>query len=1332
MTINYDSSDHLLCLNGWWDFHRNTPLSSEIPPKDGWESSAYLVPSFWTVPDHGVRRTGDTYFQTLKEILPEKTGAVWEELDRDNFEFLFDDFRYPLAWSASRGGWAQRKLTIESLPPQGRRLWLRFEALGPRATVYINGREAARHHDHFLPLEVDITDLTQVGDNLLTVRIEDFEKDDRGRAKAPCGNLMTEQQSGIWQDVWLHECNEVRMADITIVTSVRQQRLQAHGEIINHSSSPRSIEVEMEVIECHPGQPPNGDEPAVSSLGRKNTTIEPGESNFLEWSQDWTNPKLWSPENPHLYWLRSRILEGNQVQETRYERFGFREVWIEGPHLMLNGHPLHMFSDWGHKVTQFHHTEAWIRQWFGMIRDNHMNHSRLHTHPHPSLILDLADTMGILITGETGLHGSGGGCAGDSPEFWEAGAEHIRNFIRRDKNHPCVVMWSVENEMRWNRDSSNLARHRLPELRKLFNKLDPTRPAYHEGDSSLWNESEQDVISRHYGKECSGIGWWDRRQPLHSGEMSLYHYQGPNNTCHLAGDAAYASYAACDQAAAEDTELIVEAGRTLGVCAFGPWNLSCLENLRPTDKPINLSYDNWSAPGVKPLQVPPHSSEFEFWRSESKGYTPNHSFEIQKRAFRPFAIIDLSRRSAIFAGHTLQRRFFIVNDLKRDIEGEITVELKSDKEVVFSQTWPAAVGRGRVEEQLLNQTLPETLSPGNYVLEAKFTEEGQTLDLYQRSIRIAEPPHQAAAPCRKKIAVFGDGSLAEWLSASKTPHAYVEDLHRETLEPYSTLLIERDTIEAESRIKEKLRLFLEQGGRIVLLEQRVSLFEDAPIIEKSVQSAFRRTAGNPVLENIEDRDLRFWGSDPYPLLSNDSFVAHRLYRKNDCRSLLFLVDSGEGGFGSGDMNQSPLLETRCGRGMLWACQFRVTEKALTEPPANLLLRNLLWNAETYTSEAKEEIPPSGLLHFPNASTTEIAELAQAAEQGGTVLVEGANTENLSEWSRQLGIKLEPVHSDEVLQAVREKNDPLLDSISNYDTCGIETWTYSPAPRNYACGSLFIKPVPEIEPLLVTPSESCLYELFEKGGISEMLRAHTMTRFLGPEKPPRLIVLGRVRYGAGQIIFNQFTPDTEAPPRLHRLGHRLRLACGIEKAEDGLSGDLVPPAAFAGNGRPTVCYTLNRNLDKTLYKQLHDCLKARVERMAPESVFNLLEGWKKQEEAENGLPCSGFELDKPVLIYCRIESPTPRKNLETNLGVPNPEALTFLDCEGDGTLEAIVNQEHFPKIEMSKKGGGTISDIPLEAGFNQVLLIWHPASADTVLKMQWRDIMRRPETSFKFI
>jgi hypothetical protein len=269
---------------------------------------------------------------------------------------------------------------------------------------------------------------------------------------------------------------------------------------------------------------------------------------------------------------------------------------------------------------------------------------------HDERFLAIADEMGIFITVETSIHGSGAEQGSDAPEYWEAARKQVRGIVKYYSNHPCVVFWSVENEMRWNRDTTPLYKEELPKLRRLFNELDPTRPAYHEGDTSLWDESELDMINRHYGKEVAGCGWWDQKRPLHAGEMSIHHLMGANNTVALGGDGVFENYANIERSASEDALLIIESARIRGVCLLAPWNLSCLSNPRMDSELVRLDYEDWSAPGAKPLIVPPHSSEFAFWKPDEKGYTASVAFDLMQQAFRPVAVIDESRRSQYHAG----------------------------------------------------------------------------------------------------------------------------------------------------------------------------------------------------------------------------------------------------------------------------------------------------------------------------------------------------------------------------------------------------------------------------------------------------------------------------------------------------------------------------------------------------------------------------------------------------------------------------------------------------------------------------------------------------------
>ncbi len=1312
-----------ICLNGWWDIQIVSPDAAVVAdsvPEQGWLAGRYLVPSFWTKPSDAVRQPGEKYFTDRKDLF-KTPGAVTPET-----EFLFDAFGYPNEWSLSRRAWVRRSVDIPEVPA-GERWFLEFEAAEPKPTLFVNGKRITTHVHPSLPLAEDITDFLRTGRNEIALFIDDYDRDENGRIKTPAGSWNVEYHCGIWQDVHLVRRGAVRVEDVTIRTSVREQSVEIIWVLANATGTACEVDVTPTVHEWDGVSRATLPEAVLQPQAFQVTMPANGTVTHAV-TLPWPDAKLWQPEAPHLYVLKT-VVEG---METHSERFGFREIWTDGGDLLLNGYPLHLFSDWGHKLTPYCFTESWIRQWFGMIRDCNMNHSRLHTHPHPQLILDLADEMGILITGETGLHGSGAALAADSPAFWDAARDHVRRFVKRDKNHPCVILWSVGNEMRWNPHSTRQLEENLPELRKLLNQLDPSRPAYHEGDSSLWNESEQDLVSRHYYKACAGTGWWKGDQPLHSGEMSLYHYSGPNNTAHLAGDRAWSSFRAIDEAAALDTAWIIEAGRALGVCCFGPWNLSCLENLRMETEFIRLGYSDYTTPGIKPLQVPPHSSEFSFWKADDKGYTPNWSFAIQKQAFRPFAILDLNRRSGYFTDTPFRRDLVVVNDTPSDVRGCLSGALMDAATGAVAATVKedALVGRGRRHTLAVNLDLA-ACRPGRYIWRGRFLshDTGEVLDSWQRPITLAV--RGSAELSGLPLAVFGPGSLRAALAELGATPTYVDSLEKLDPNDYPVLILEKNTVEAGSRQNHLVQAFCRAGGRVLVMEQAVSLFPAMRLEEKPLQTQFFRAPSHGVLDGVTEADLAFWGDSPYPEQGGDAFVLSRGYRKDDARHALFILDGDEGGFGGGSLDFAGLLEVREGSGLILACQLHITDKAAVIPAASRLLRNLVRCLHDYQPM---EAPPPLVVSGTNLASEQVSALIEQARSGQSVIVNQANADLLAAFGRGLGVELKPAeHPEPVYQAVRVADDPVLAGVSNEDTCGIETWTYSP-PTNCNCtvGKLFLAPLPGIEPLLETPTESALHELFVMNGRSEPLRAHTLSRFLYAEKQARAVVLGRVRVGAGQIVFNQFTISADAPPRprLARLANRLAANLGTLPEGSILDGECVPDSGVLSKGHPEKLHVLNKPEDADLRRRLISSTRYSLEHIHNAPIFGVGE-WQRDVACPAGeLRAADLDLRYPVYAYMQVVSAVQRKDASSNLGVPNPEAFTFLDITGAGAVEVTINGETRDAIELSRETT-TISDIGLEQGCNHVLIRWAPTDENAILRLRWRNIAGKPETLFRF-
>ncbi len=1305
-TIVKDLPATTTCLNGWWDFQPvlGDPADGRVDlaagvPRTGWNEAAFLVPGWWTKPHDAVRAPGEERWRAADDNpLPEGSA------------YLYDAFGYPEAWDRSRAGWLRR--TLPAAPARaGRRRWLRFDGVMPRCWVFVDGRQVAHHAHPTLPFAVDIEDHLAAGAAVeLAVRIADYEREGERpkRTLVPTGNWIPCDHSGIWQDVWLEERGELRVDGVVIRTSTRTRRIAVEWTIANDGDTPRCAVLRPTVVPWARHGDPLAAAPALV-LPEQRVEVPARGVATLSCEQEWTDAVWWEPGRPQLYQLVSR-LEGDGG-ETRCERFGFREVWIDGRDLMLNDHPVHLFSDWGHKLTPFHHTEGWIRQWFGMMRDGNLNHTRLHTHPHPPLVLDLADEEGILVTDEAGLHGSGGAQAADDPRYWEAARDHLHRLVARDRNRPSVILWSVGNEMRWNGDRTDLPRRELPALRALLGRLDPTRPAYHEGDSSLWSEHDQQLVSRHYGKECSGLGWWDGSRPLHCGEMSLYHYSGPNNTCHLAGDRAWADFAAVDHAAALDTALIVEGGRTLGVCAFGPWNLSCLQNPRPHPA-VELAYADWSAPGSKPLRVAAGASEFRFWEGGA-GYKPAPGFALQAHAFRPLALVDRRRRTGYHAGARFRRELVLVNDTHAAVAGRVVVDLTLDGTVLAHAELRVEAGRGRTTSAAVDLPLPHTAA-GRCTYRAAFYGDDGAGDAWERPLLIDAPPRPRL---RARVAVTGNGSAGRLLRRLGVAARRLRRLDAAALRGVRTLVIERGWVQPGSDQHLAVRAFAAAGGRVVLLEQEASLFPGLVLEPRPVSTAAIRAPGHPLLAGLAEDDLRDWGEDAYAQVVADTLVASRMYRKDDGSAMLPVLDAGEGGFGGGGLEHTPLFTTPVGRGLVLACQLLVTDKALEHPAALRLLANLLEHAERWKPAV-----PAAVVEAGSASPRALVRQARA---GATVLAGPLDADGIAAWAAATGVALKPLPQPGCHQAVRAADVPLTAGISNEDACGIETWTYCPAGRaNLAVCPLALRPAAGLEPLWELPTRSLLAEMFVHGGRSEPLRALTRTAALQPAPVPG-VVTGVIALGKGRVVIDQFEPPrggdgAPARPRLARPARRLRANLGMAPARDLLAGERTAGSPAASRGWPERLRLRHGAVAPAeLAAMLADCAFQHEHLLTtPLLAHGRWEALTGPDGAFTAAPGERW-------LYLVVGSPVTRRNLATNLGVPNPEALTFCDLEGTGAAELWINGQ--------PAGGsvlpGTLSDLWLEQGWNHLLLRW--TGGGERIALRFRTIMRRAETELSF-
>ena len=1311
-------------LNGWWDIlpqeHKDlaVPLEPETVPTRGWTPAAYLVPGFFT------------------------------------------DAGYPDAWRETRTAWARTVFASPDLKPEQRAV-LTINAAIPRAHLFLNGSRIAVQDDMFIGDPVDVTGRLRAGENELAVLVTDhrrFPHPDTGALtleEVPWGCCISRQQAGIWQDVRLGVYPETHIAHTTIRTSMRENRLWLRVQLTNGGTRPFQGELVAQVdtgVQAGPG------------LAPQPVTLAPGETSEVTVEAPWSNYSAWSPDDPRLYHLDLLLVAGGRVVDAVRERFGFREVWIDGHRIRLNGQAQRWYGEWAHKAHAHWLRPEYVRQWYQQLRDLHMNYVRLHTFPHPEMYLDIADEMGILICQETALYGSFQGGI-DTPNLWPNAAAHVRRMVRRDGNHPSLVIWSVENEMRWALNTMPQARVELPRLRHLFQQLDPTRPAIHDGDSGIWNEREQPLISRHYGPACHGWGWWDRSRPLLSSELGRWHYGSPHVALTWDDDAVYADYGRMCRSIAQDAARIIELGRANEVSCLFPWNTSGLDNLRTAEE-RTFDWPDPAAPHAKPLVHTAYQSEYAWWRDEEP-YRPGPSYDRLRRANRPVALVPWQERSGYYADDTAEHRVFLVNDLLQTLSGTLAARLVQGGRTLWKDSVPMQAPAGGTAEHTWQVPL-EGLAPGDAMLATQFIPEDDAdatcADAIQRPLRIAAAAERSAQLDLPPVGVWGESALVPWLEARGVKACAVSP---ETL-PHPTdlpiIVVGEGAVQPGSPVTRAFQAYCQAGGRLLVLEQQHSLFAGLGLQRLPSETAHLRDPQHPVVAGITPDDLRFWGDDPYGLPSSTSLVTVMPYVKpSDAGYVHPIIDSSGGDFGTGGLAWAPVIEARSGRGIIVGIQLNLVERLGRLPVADQLLSNAL----RYLAEAAPPQPqtvavdaalaatwPSELTDLaPSSSSEQPPEQAQIAlatgsrppadpaawrpwlESGGTLLLWDLGPDGLAAWNEVLAAQIELVElAHPVYHLVRAETahgpTGILAGLSNEDTCWLENWQYTRGNRKETIASHLLEPSVGRQ-LLTNAPRAGLDVLFGDERSSERERMVAMSHYLDADPPPTLGALVEVPVGRGRALICQvhWRPDKWQFRRL--LGTLLWNLAGA-RGTDILDGDTTPTSGRRSDGYPQHVL-LAPDLDGAAIEVLRQASERQVEYCSDNATFLQQSHWRRADTPDGQLTARVPSDDGSpgrVVIGFQVSVPTARKLTSTLGGLPNPDLQTHLALTGGGSLQAWINGAAWPRATL-EEGRGRIADIDLEAGANSVLLVWQPPTDGGALGLCFVDKHGAPEITFAF-
>ena len=446
------ASPWFLSLDGTWKFHWS-PRPADRPKtffEEGFDDASWPgipVPGNWELQGYGTPIYLDVTYPFEKDPprIPDDHDPVGSYRRR---------FVLPAAW-------------------KGMRVFLHFGAVRSAFYCWVNGKRVGYSQGSKTPAEFDVTPFLRDGENLLAVEVYRWSD----------GSYLEDQDfwrlSGIDRSVYLFAAPPVHMRDFFVRAGLDDGYtngvLDIEVRVKNYGTKEGGEHrVCVELLDAA------GEAALPRSLSAP-CNPAPGKETVLRLHETVKAPKRWTAETPNLYTL-VLTLKGSDgsVEEAEACRVGFRRVEVEDGLLLVNGVPVTIKGvnrhehdpDTGHYVTR-----ASMERDIRLMKRNNINAVRTSHYPNDPVWYELCDRYGLYVVDEANIESHGMGydpaiTLGNDPAWKAAHLDRIRRMVERDKNHPCVIVWSMGNEAG---DGENFR-----DAYTWIHGRDPTRPVQYE------------------------------------------------------------------------------------------------------------------------------------------------------------------------------------------------------------------------------------------------------------------------------------------------------------------------------------------------------------------------------------------------------------------------------------------------------------------------------------------------------------------------------------------------------------------------------------------------------------------------------------------------------------------------------------------------------------------------------------------------------------------------------------------------------------------------------------------------------------------------------------
>ena len=331
--------------------------------------------------------------------------------------------------------------------------------------VWINGRHLGNHPYGYTPFVYDITDyLAYDQDNVIAVQVKNEGNNSRWYAG-----------SGLYRHVWLTVTNPLHIIThgtyITTPTVTREMaEVVVETSIVNNYPSGNDVVIET-VITDDAGN-------RVASI-KADKKINAGNTDVFTQKTEIESPQLWSPDTPYLYNVTTRIYANNHLEDEYKSTFGIRSVSVDAQKgLLLNGVPLKLKGGCVHHDNGPLGAKAYDRaeeRKVELMKANGYNAVRASHNPPSTAFLNACDRLGLLVIDEAFDMWEHGKNPQDYHLYYKTNwRKDVEVMLKRDRNHPSVIMWSIGNEIPAMQMEEVVNNARM--MTSYIHELEPTRP----------------------------------------------------------------------------------------------------------------------------------------------------------------------------------------------------------------------------------------------------------------------------------------------------------------------------------------------------------------------------------------------------------------------------------------------------------------------------------------------------------------------------------------------------------------------------------------------------------------------------------------------------------------------------------------------------------------------------------------------------------------------------------------------------------------------------------------------------------------------------------------